>query len=124
LSGLARSTSYSYTITTNCTGGSASAGPFSSNSPARFEGTPSVTLYPNPANDQWVVIEFTPMENEIATIEIFDLAGRKVYVDHKASTLDGYIELDISQLKSGIYLVSLTDGDAARYVQKLIVNND
>ncbi|MEL7534823.1 MAG: M43 family zinc metalloprotease [Bacteroidota bacterium] len=122
LSGLTRSTAYTYTITTNCTGGSASAGPFSATSPARFDGTPSLTLYPNPAKE-WVVLEFTPMEYETATVEIFDLAGRKIYRDENASTLDGYVELDISQLKSGIYLISLTDGDAGRYVQKLIVND-
>ncbi len=72
----------------------------------------AVNLYPNPANEKVsVLIELK--ESSDATIDIFDLSGRKVYSEQKNKLAAGkqISIIDISNFASGIYQVQVTTAD-------------
>jgi hypothetical protein len=81
-------------------------------------GTPeiaSVNIYPNPAKEE-VFVQINAFEN--ARIEIIDQVGQIV--------MDQFVQqnesrLDVSNLRSGIYLVRITTNDQQRKTSKLII---
>jgi parallel beta-helix repeat protein len=63
-----------------------------------------IKLYPNP-NDGHFSIEFiNPLQNEKSEILITDLAGKQVY-NGSASKEDSIKQIDLSYIKSGIYIL-------------------
>lgn len=68
-----------------------------------------IKLYPNPANDR-VTID---IENSIKIIEIYNLQGQKVLSNNQKV-------INITQLKTGIYIVKVEDENGAVATQKLI----
>jgi len=63
-----------------------------------------VVIYPNPASDRVVV----QSDNQIISVSVIDLLG-KVMVYTKAPANSGnYIELDVSDLNTGLYFIRLT----------------
>lgn len=78
-------------------------------------------IYPNPASD-WVTIR--NLSNEalgIVTprqrVEIFDMSGRK----HRTGYTDGGM-FSVSGLAAGIYILRITENEAVKTSQKIIVN--
>jgi len=78
-------------------------------------------IYPNPASEK-VFIEIVKTDMLNGKIKIFDVNG-KLVTDYKLNFVAGGIELDIQNLRNGLYFVSLTD-DSLGLIQtgKLIKN--
>ncbi|MEM6515823.1 MAG: choice-of-anchor L domain-containing protein [Bacteroidota bacterium] len=74
-------------------------------------------LFPNPANDE-VLIQLKNSNNEIVNIQLLDIQG-KMIMTSKISE-GNQKRIDISQLESGLYFVSVFSGEA-NSVKKLIV---
>ncbi len=77
----------------------------------------SVVLYPNPASS---IVNITLKGMNTADVVITDLLGKVVYQTQTSQT---NLELDTASiLNAGMYLVSVTDGNNRRFVNKLVVN--
>ncbi len=61
-----------------------------------------ITIYPNPAKSI-LNIEIQNLNNELGIIEIYDIQGRKFY--SFSSSTNETIQIDVSQLKSGLYFI-------------------
>ncbi|MFZ4401688.1 MAG: PKD domain-containing protein [Bacteroidales bacterium] len=71
-----------------------------------------LNIFPNPAKEK-VFIEIAKAGMENGKIELFDASGKKVS-DYKLSFVAGGIELEIQNLRSGLYYVTLTDENFGR----------
>jgi hypothetical protein len=71
----------------------------------------NIKIYPNPANENLVVLY-----NEDFVMEIYDLSGRKLIVSGKKET-------DISYLSKGIYFVKIVDKKGALLLKTNLVIN-
>ncbi|MBL4623653.1 MAG: T9SS type A sorting domain-containing protein [Flavobacteriales bacterium] len=71
-------------------------------------------VYPNPATN-FITVK-SGLLNE-ATIEIFDLLGKRVYFNQSANSTE---IIDVSNLKSGQYVVKLSD-DTGSVSQKMVI---
>ncbi|MDG1501704.1 MAG: T9SS type A sorting domain-containing protein, partial [Ulvibacter sp.] len=76
-----------------------------------------IILYPNPAN-QTVNISVTQASGN-ANVSIFDINGRLIIT--KEISLDTTTSLDVSQVKSGVYLVQVTAQEGFTKTTKLII---
>ena len=74
------------------------------------------TLYPNPVNDG--VLYISSDNSSDKSIEIYDLLGKKVFSSNTISD-----KVEISALKTGIYLARIKTEKQAT-VQKIIINNN
>ena len=77
---------------------------------------PEITVYPNPVSD-FINIKSDAYPNEIT---INDITGKEVFSE-KNSKKQKTISIDISELKSGIYFLSLTFNER-KITKKVIVN--
>jgi PKD repeat protein len=68
-----------------------------------------IAIYPNPASDM-VNVEFTNFLNEQATISIYNLIGELVYAEKVNPSFNDIVQIDLTSLKSGIYMVNVNDG--------------
>jgi len=79
----------------------------------------NLKIYPNPTNGN---ITISNIENtKLKTIEVYSVLGKlvkQVYVSQNPSKLN----LDLSQLNKGVYLMKISDLDDASNTQKLIIN--
>jgi len=76
-----------------------------------------IQLYPNPAS-QYLQILLPPNNAAICKMKVYSIAG--AVVDEKAlSGNEESFRYDISQLKTGIYLIEITSGNQ-RNVSKFI----
>jgi hypothetical protein len=82
--------------------------------------TQTVSLYPNPASDFLMV---QSAEEEIESLEIFDLNGR-IFFTEKYSQGQTKIKLDLQiiGLKPGVYICSIRLKDNTKPIRKIIVN--
>jgi len=65
-----------------------------------------ISLFPNPATDKITVkSDFI----EINSIELFNLLGEKVYSSSQIIQNNGIVQLDISNLPSGMYVMKISD---------------
>ncbi|MDO5968777.1 T9SS type A sorting domain-containing protein [Flavivirga aquimarina] len=71
-------------------------------------------FYPNPVEDELFIIG----SNKIKSIEFIDVLGKRVAIHHFNKSI---IKMDVSQLKSGIYLIQATDENGKQETQKLVV---
>lgn len=78
------------------------------------------SLYPNPNNGAFTV-QFNSNSTSTVSVEVFDIGGRKIY--DKAFENNGTFaeNIELSGVKSGIYLVNINDGNK-RMVRKINVN--
>lgn len=79
--------------------------------------TPTVKVFPNPANDL-VQIDLGKDFEEGATIEVLDLLGKRVYYTTASSA--SIIKMDLAELKSGTYMIHVSDGEKTA-IEKLII---
>ena len=77
-----------------------------------------VKVYPNPACGI-VNIEFSNRFDSEFEIQIFDIIGRKRYV--KSFAFSKNLELDISELESGMYFIRIIGKGGSHISQKLII---
>jgi len=71
-----------------------------------------ITIYPNPARD---IIHLKGLTNNETEIRIFDIFGKLAYSQNKNNK-----DIDVSQLNSGIYLLSISN-QGRRRIQKLVI---
>jgi hypothetical protein len=78
-----------------------------------------IQVFPNPSKD---VITFSIQESLSApiNIRIYDAIGRPQYI----TTNDSYLQLDISSLAPGLYIVEFTDALGQRERVKFIRASD
>ncbi len=80
----------------------------------------ALTLTPNPANNLVTINYYTDTENPI-TIRLFDALGKTVLQQQAIATLgENQLNIDLTALPQGYYLVELNDG-VTRVNQKLVV---
>ena len=85
------------------------------------DGESSLKIFPNPAREQ-VYIEIANSGMLEGKIQIFDASGKQV-TDFKVSFVSGGVDVDIRNLRNGMYFVTLTD-QASGIIQtgKLVKN--
>ena len=64
-----------------------------------------IKIYPNPVKDM-LFIDLTPFQLERNKISIFTLMGEKIF---EISTYDAMIEIDLSHLNSGNYIINISN---------------
>jgi hypothetical protein len=80
----------------------------------------ALTLTPNPAQNAVTINYYTDTENPI-TIRLFDALGKTVLQQQAIATLgENQLNIDLTALPQGYYLVELNDG-VTRVNQKLVV---
>ncbi|WP_298511142.1 T9SS type A sorting domain-containing protein [uncultured Kordia sp.] len=77
---------------------------------ASFESAPSFTMYPNPVKNELFIYS----ENNIKTIEIFNITGQRVINTTNNSSIN------TSSLRTGMYMVKITTNSGGVSVKKLI----
>ncbi|MEP7265822.1 MAG: T9SS type A sorting domain-containing protein, partial [Bacteroidota bacterium] len=76
------------------------------------------TLYPNPANDV-VTIECRKNISGELILEVFTISGMKIKEDHFYA--DDKMQVDISDLLSGMYFIKIYSEGKYSFCQKLFV---
>lgn len=80
--------------------------------------TSTFSMYPNPADKQ-VNLYFENIE-ENSSLRIFNLLGQPVFSQTSLSAKESWIVIDVSNLASGVYFVSLRNGNTET-TKKLVV---
>lgn len=75
-----------------------------------------VTLYPNPADGDYIYITNTP-ESENTSVILYSQSGAVIY---QSETAESTITIPVSDLASGVYYVQLTS-DSMHYTAKVII---
>lgn len=75
----------------------------------------SIFVYPNPASNKVIIIS---LENKLGEISIIDMLGKEQLLIH---TNEMQTELNVSELKEGVYFVKVTQNGSA-FTQKLVIN--
>ena len=76
-------------------------------------------IYPNPNKGNFNISFVSNTENEIL-IELHDIRGRSIFNSKFQNTGTINQNIDLGSLQSGIYLVSVLDGNS-KEVQKIII---
>lgn len=71
-----------------------------------------MTVYPNPTRN---IIYFGNKQSEILSVELFDMMGRSIVKSEVEQ------ELNLPQLKQGLYILRVTDKDKNTVVKKIIL---
>lgn len=74
-----------------------------------------LSIYPNPVNRQNPIINIASKQSLIKSIEIFDVLGKQVFT----TVLTGR-ELNISNLRKGIYILKITENNIS-VSRKLVI---
>jgi hypothetical protein len=84
--------------------------------------TPAAELkmYPNPASESTTLSYSLPAGQNHSVI-IYDALGQKV-AEYKISTIAGTIQLDLSEIREGIYFVALLENGKAVQTRRLLIN--
>ncbi len=78
----------------------------------------TLNVFPNPAIDI-INISNNSSESINASVEMYDLRGRKVY--QNTSNLSNALQINISNFESGMYLINITDTNSKAIVTKRII---
>jgi len=78
----------------------------------------SVSVWPNPAKD---VLHITTHNSALSTLEMYDLNGRMIINQMVKNRND--IDLDISNLTSGIYILKINSEDQGTLIKKVAVRH-
>ncbi|WP_299215476.1 DUF1028 domain-containing protein [uncultured Dokdonia sp.] len=66
----------------------------------------TVRIFPNPVSNQFQVV--LPPSTFISTLEVFDVSGKRVYLQTQFTGLDSGELIDSSSFKKGVYFVRIT----------------
>ena len=80
----------------------------------------SVNLAPNPATDAVDVVVELDKTSDL-TVKIFNTVGQRVLTEKMSKILRGSLRLNVSDLKSSVYIVEISDG-VAKTRKKLVIN--
>jgi len=75
------------------------------------------SVYPNPTTGK-VQILINNTDNAILTLDIYNSIGKLVYKLENIE--DDYIEIDISNQSSGLYMLKLYDNKSVKMIKKII----
>jgi len=78
-----------------------------------------LNIYPNPIKER-AKIEFNFQSDEDATLEVFDLMGRKMFTQTLTQN-KGVVEINATAWESGIYFCKLFVDDEIFFIKKIIV---
>ncbi|MFC2116274.1 Ig-like domain-containing protein [Bacteroidota bacterium] len=67
-----------------------------------------IRIYPNPVSDGKVTIEFDADIDGLASVSIYDISGR---ICHRSRIENNETAIDVSQLKSGLYIIKLSNNN-------------
>lgn len=81
----------------------------------------SLSIYPNPVNDNFFIIEPTVSLESIQLL-MYDNLGRKVYEKKGSSNNSNKIIVDDFNLKNGIYLLEVIENKEKRFYHKFVLN--
>jgi len=80
----------------------------------------NLKIYPNPATEE-LTITFNTIPSEVATVSIYTMTGVEVFSERLHNSGGHYNRnIDVSSLKSGVYMLSLRS-ETANTVRKLII---
>ena len=79
-----------------------------------------VNIYPNPASSRIIIEISNHNSNEIYSIKIFNPIGEEV-VNRKQMATDNHIQLNVSALAVGVYLLQLEGKDGKSLQAKIVV---
>ncbi|GGZ85061.1 T9SS type A sorting domain-containing protein [Algibacter mikhailovii] len=74
-----------------------------------------LTIYPNPAYSSGKLIYITSERNALKHIEFYDVLGKRIF-----NTKITGRELDISNLKKGVYIIKVTENTKSE-TRKLVI---
>lgn len=81
-----------------------------------------VKCYPNPASN-YLTIKFNGIPLSNFDLKIYDQNGRKINIKPPFQISPGTYQLDLSNLNSGVYILSLTDTKSSIITKKILVAN-
>jgi len=79
-----------------------------------FEKTTIFTFHPNPVEDELFVLGV----HKIKSIELLNVLGKRVALYHFNKSI---IKLNVSEIKSGLYLILVTDEYNKQETKRLVV---
>jgi len=80
-----------------------------------------VAMYPNPSTgDVYLQVADNTFDGPVS-VSVSDMTGRTVITSQENFRSNAQVRLDVEQLSTGIYFVSILDGDGKKAVKKLIV---
>jgi len=81
----------------------------------------SAKIYPTPAKD-YLNISFEEASHEKYQLKMLDLSGRKVLSYDFGIDMENWTQLiDVSQFKSGMYILKILSNDQILFLQKVII---
>lgn len=83
-------------------------------------GLTDFAIYPNPNNGNFTV-QFTPTGTKDVSVEVHDLRGRKVFSNTFANSGLFQQNIQLNQVQSGVYLVTVQEGEH-KEVRKIAIN--
>ena len=78
-------------------------------------------VYPNPCKQEKVTIESNNFD--INELSITNIAGKQIYLK-KFPLPESKIQVELSEMPNGVYLVKIKTDDGKQMVKKLIVSKD
>lgn len=87
--------------------------------------TLEMSIYPNPASDQNVNVNFNLTQSSIVSVSIFSSEGKLIYTEPSTNYLKGnhLINLNINDINSGVYFIRLNINNEISSIKTLIVNH-
>ena len=76
-------------------------------------------LYPNPVKDK-LTIQFNTVVDDTVKIDIFDMKGQQIYT-LKTDLNENKVDLDLSAMSSGVYLVSI-EMDTKTIIKRILLD--
>jgi hypothetical protein len=78
----------------------------------------SYLIYPNPARE---VIFIKPVKDGLVTIGILDLSGKEVFLQNVDVKAEETIQIPLSQIEPGIYIMRFDSGKNRAYGKLVVV---
>jgi hypothetical protein len=128
ITGLAPSTDYDWRLDITCADGttspSALQGFTTAGIPRHVDNSSSIwafTIHPNPSNGRFTVTPLADVEG-VATVQLFDVAGRKVLQQTWSASEDATLVFD-KQLDNGMYMLNITAADGQTFTSRVVIAN-
>ncbi|MFN2261493.1 MAG: T9SS type A sorting domain-containing protein [Psychroflexus sp.] len=80
----------------------------------------SFSVYPNPVTNQEFTIQTSHLAGEDVGLKLFNFSGQSVMTQNLKVDSNGALNVQTSQLSSGVYILELTQGKQS-YKEKLII---
>ncbi len=81
----------------------------------------NLSIYPNPAKNELFIKAKGELSSSIKSIKIYSIDGKLVKDKNNVGTQQGKISVDISNLKSAMYFMTVTSENAEQTTYKVLV---